>query len=316
MRVLIVGCGYVGLPLGAELVRSGHEVFGLRRNASAEGELKAAGIKLLTADITRPSELAQIPAGHDWVVNCVSSTGGGVEGYRAVYLEGMQNLLKWLAASRLEKFVYTNSTSVYGQTDGSIVVETSPTEPDVETARILLQTEQILLKAAQQTGFPSVVLRVAGIYGPERGYWLRQYLNGEAVLEGEGEQFLNMIHRDDVIGATIAALQRGRAGEVYNAVDDEPVSQLALFQWLAARLGKDLPPRTPLPPAASRRRALTNKRVSNSKLKEELDYQFKYPTFRQGFEAELARLGGIPNPEGAATKPKIRNPKSEIRNNH
>jgi nucleoside-diphosphate-sugar epimerase len=54
MRVLIVGCGYVGLPLGKELVEQGHEVFGLRRSALAEAEMKAAGITPLHADITQP----------------------------------------------------------------------------------------------------------------------------------------------------------------------------------------------------------------------------------------------------------------------
>ena len=129
MRVLIVGCGYVGLPLGAELVRLGHEVFGLRRSASAENELKAAGIKPLVADITRPDELARLPRDFDWVVNCVSSTGGDAEDYRQVYLQGTRNLIEWLSAAPPKKFVYTSSTSVYGQTDGSQVKETSPTEP-------------------------------------------------------------------------------------------------------------------------------------------------------------------------------------------
>ena len=61
MRVLIVGCGYVGLPLGVELVRQGHEVSGLRRSAAAENELKAAGIQPLFGDVTRPETLAQLP---------------------------------------------------------------------------------------------------------------------------------------------------------------------------------------------------------------------------------------------------------------
>src|ERR1035438_1683838 len=53
MRVLIVGCGYVGIPLGAELVKQGQEVFGLRRSTGAEAEFKSAGIKPLTADVTK-----------------------------------------------------------------------------------------------------------------------------------------------------------------------------------------------------------------------------------------------------------------------
>ena len=139
MRVLIVGCGYVGLPLGVELVRLGHEVSGLRRSVSAEGELKAAGIKPLIADITKPDELTRLPRDFDWVVNCVSSTGGGADDYRQVYLQGTRNLLGWLADTPLQKFVYTSSTSIYGQTDGSQVKETTPTEPFAETAKILLE---------------------------------------------------------------------------------------------------------------------------------------------------------------------------------
>ena len=63
MRVLIVGCGYVGLPLGVELVRLGHEVFGLRRSPAAEGEMKTAGIQPLFGDVTRPETLAAAAAG-------------------------------------------------------------------------------------------------------------------------------------------------------------------------------------------------------------------------------------------------------------
>ena len=87
MRVLIVGCGYVGVPLGAEMVRLGHEVYGVRRTREGEAELAAAGIKLVTADVTKPAELAQLPGPFDWVVNCVSSSKGGVEEYREVYLQ-------------------------------------------------------------------------------------------------------------------------------------------------------------------------------------------------------------------------------------
>src|ERR1017187_9824890 len=113
MRVLIVGCGYVGLPLGKELVRKGHEVFGLRRSAAAETELKAAGIAPLLADITKPDALKKLPRDFDWGVNCTASGGGGAEDYRKIYLEGNRNLMAWLANSPLKKFIYTSSTSVY-----------------------------------------------------------------------------------------------------------------------------------------------------------------------------------------------------------
>ena len=290
MHVLIIGCGYVGMPLGAELVKQGHEVFGLRRGLGAEAEFKSAGIKPLTADITKAEQLAQLPATYEWVVNCVSASGGAVAEYREVYLQGMRNLIEWLGAGPLKKFVYTSSTSVYGQNDGSLVKETSPAEPAAETARILVETEQVPIEAARQRNFTAVILRLAGIYGPGRGYWFKQYLRGEARIEGTGERILNMIHRDDVVGAIIAALKNSRGGEVCNAVDDEPVSQLNFFQWLSSQLGKELPPSVPEDPDATRKRGVTNKKVSNRRLKMELGYQFKYPTFREGYTAEILRL--------------------------
>jgi nucleoside-diphosphate-sugar epimerase len=299
MRVLIVGCGYVGVPLGAELVRLGHEVFGLRRNPAAENELKAAGIQPLFADVTKLEELNKLPREFDWVVNCVAA-GGDAENYREVYFNGTKNLIEWLAcgdeAQRRpapnppKKFVYTSSTSVYAQNDGSQVKESSPTEPAAETSKILVETEKVLLDAAAQKKFPAVILRVAGIYGPDRGHWFKQFLKDAAHLEGDGARFLNMIHRDDLIGCIIAALKNGRAGEIYNAADDEPVSQLHFFQWLAQAVDKPLPPSVPANPDAVRRRGVTNKRVSNRKLKMELGHQFKYPNFRIGYSAELLRL--------------------------
>src|ERR1035441_5883982 len=277
MRVLIVGCGYVGLPLGAELVKQGHEVFGLRRSIGGGADFKSAGIKPLTGDITKAEQLAQLPGGYDWVVNCVSASGGGAEEYRDVYLQGTRNLIEWLGAAPPKKFVYTSSTSVYGQDDGSLVKESSPTRPAAETAKILVETELVLLEAARG-GMPQQIdafcaAEPAGYYRPPTP-----------------ARILNMIHRDDAAGAIIAALKSGRPGEVYNAVDDEPVSQLGFFQWLSGPLGKELPPSVPEDAETVRKRGVTNKKVSNRRLRMELGYQFKYPTFRQGYTAEILRL--------------------------
>lgn len=290
MRVLIVGCGYIGIPLGAELVKLGHEVFGLRRSADGDAELAAAGIKPLAGDITRPEDLAKLPGPFDWVVNTVSSSKGGEEEYRQVYLQGTRNLLEWLGPTALQKYVYTSSTSVYGQTDGSVVKESSPTEPASATSKLLVETEGVLLNAALSQRFPAVILRVAGIYGPERGHLFQQYLRGEARIAGKGERIINMIHRDDVVTAIIAALKSGRPGEIYNAADDEPVAQIHFFRWLSETLGKWMPPFDTGEEIANRKRGLTHKKISNRRLKMELGVTLKYPTFRQGYTAEILRL--------------------------
>lgn len=307
MRVLIVGCGYVGLPLGTTLAQQGHQVFGLRRTDRADALLRAAGIQPLHADVSQARTLADLPRSFDWVVNTVSSTHGGPEQYRRVYLDGTRHLLEWLASAPPARFVYTSSTGVYGQNDGSMVDETSPTEPESETGRLLVQTENLLLQAARERGFPAVILRLAGIYGPDRGHYFKQFVSGQTALADDGRRVLNMVHRDDVVGAVIAALERGQPGAVFNVVDDEPVTQWEFYCWLADQLGRPRPGGPGASPPA-RSRGLTNKIVSNRKLKTELGYQFKYPTFREGYAGAVAgaRSGSAPSspvgpPAGAAS---------------
>jgi nucleoside-diphosphate-sugar epimerase len=282
MRVLIVGCGYVGQALGAVLAERGHLVWGVRRAGSCT-ELTALHIQPVVADVTEPASLKALPTTVDWVVYCVSSAGGGSEDYRRAYLEGSRNIVDWLSTLAPTKVVYTSSTSVYGQTDGGWVDETSVTEPALATGKILLETEQLWRRSG------AVVLRVAGIYGPGRGYWLKQFLAGEARLQAAGKRYLNMVHRDDVGGAIIAALESGQTAEVYNLVDSEPVTEIELFAWLAKHLKRPLPAGEPADLSA--KRGVTNKRVSNQRLLSELGYSLKYPTFREGY---ASLIGGQP----------------------
>ena len=290
MRVLILGCGYVGRPLGVALARAGHEVFGVRRGVEGADELRAQGVTPVIADITRRTDLEKIPGSFDWVINTVSSTKGGVDEYRAVYLEATRQLIAWLSARPPQKYLYTSSTSVYAQTDGAWVTEESVTEPKGETSRVLVETEQLLLQAARVNNFPAIILRVAGIYGPGRGHLFQQYLRDEARLAGDGSRLINMIHRDDVVRAAIAALERGQPCKIYNVADDEPVTQREFFLWLSQQLGKPMPPPATEEENLRRKRGLTNKRVSNRRLREELRCELNFPTFRQGYAAEITGL--------------------------
>ena len=289
MRVLIVGCGYIGLPLGAELSRQGHAVVGLSRGHSRDDELRAAGINPIHGDVSRAEDVRAIAGPFDWIVNCVSTRGGSISDYRRVYLQGMRNLLERLADAPLERFVYTSSTSVYGQKDGSQVDEQSPTEPDSETGRILLETERLLVEAARDRGFPGVILRLSGIYGPGRGYWLQKAMREEWPAEIESGRIINQIHRDDVIGCVQAAIQRGRPGSIYNATDDEPVRLAELLEWLAGELGRSTPRKNFSRGGSAASGEGGGKHVSNRKLKQELGYQFVHPSFREGYGAELNR---------------------------
>jgi nucleoside-diphosphate-sugar epimerase len=290
MRVLIIGCGYVGLPLGAELLKKGHEVYGLRRTPAAETQLKATGIRPVYGDITKRENLQELVGPFEWIVNTVSADQSGTDEYRRVYLEGTRNLIDWLTPAPPRKYVYTSSTSVYGQTDGQPVKEESPTAPLTDTGRILVETEQLLVRAVQESHFPAIILRVAGIYGPDRGYWFRQFLKGEAKLEGHGDRIINLVHRDDVVGVIIEALEEAHGGSTYNVVDDEPINQLRFFHWLADTLGRSMPPADHNPASRDPKSGWSHKKVLNRKLKMELGYQFKYPTFREGLTVEIQRL--------------------------
>ncbi len=285
MRVLIIGCGYVGISLGRELVRGGHEVVGMRRSADVPDELSKAGIQPLQTDITRVADMEKIAPGFEWVVNLVSSTRGGVEEYREVYLKGTRNILRWLKSNPPKRYIYSSSTSVYAQNDGSWVDEKSPVEPDRATSRVLVETERELISA--RDWLQPIIVRVAGIYGPERGHLFKQYLRGEAALRGEGETYINMVHLDDVVGSIVHLIQKGQGSEIYNVADDEPVTQKRFFEWLARHLGKPMPPS--VAPDPNRKRGLTNKRVSNRKLRD-TGYVFRYSTFREGYESEIERL--------------------------
>lgn len=291
MRILVLGCGYVGLALAEALARRGHEVTGIRRS-----EWRApVPIRSLQADITSPESLARLPCDFEWVIHCAAASEGGPSDYRSVYLKGNRNLLSWLrqaCSHTCVKYIYTSSTAVYAQDDGSTVTEESPTEPTTETGRILVEAERVVVDAAA-AGFPAVLLRVAGIYGPGRGYWLRQFLSGDARLQGDGHRVLNMVHRDDVAGAIIHLLERAPGGQIYNVADSDSPTQIQVFEWLARYLGRSLPAAAP-PGTATDRRTASNKRVSSQKLLTQAGYRLIYPTFREGYAVELARLGHRP----------------------
>lgn len=293
MRVLIIGCGYIGLALGRELKRQGHLVSGVRRpGAEAQRELEAAGITPIFADITEPRPLKASPCDFDVVVNCVAPKGGGAGQYKRVYGDGTRNLLEWLSSAPPRSLVYTSSTGVYGQDDGSVVTEASETKPDSEAGRVLVHAERLLLDAHAQGLVKPTVLRLAGIYGPGRGYWLRRLRTGEPPIQSdENERVVNMIYQQDVVGAVLSVIDREDPGAVYNVVDDRPVTVREMrASKLFATVECDATSAGAPAPRGSRPRA-TNKRVSNARLKAATAWKPRYPSFEEGFAHELRASG-------------------------
>jgi len=291
VRVLIAGCGYVGSVLAAMLAAEGHEAFGLRRRPAG----LPPGVRPVAADLCDRRALAAVlPADLDAVVYATAADTREPEAYRRAYVEGLANLLA-LLPSPGPRVLFTSSTSVYGQDDGSWVDETSPTEPPGETGRILLEAEATLAAS----GRPGASLRLGGIYGPGRTSLIESVRSGTARLPAESGVFTNRIHRDDAARALDHLLKLPQVDPVYLGVDDEPAELGTVLRWMAGRLGVPEPPRaTPAARDAGARagRGLrTRKRCRNRRLRES-GFALRYPSFREGYDAILREAEGGARP--------------------
>ncbi|HEX4083455.1 MAG TPA: NAD-dependent epimerase/dehydratase family protein [Chthoniobacteraceae bacterium] len=275
-KAVILGCGFVGMRVARLFVAEGWETIGVTRTSALGGEK----FRSLACDISDPAQLAAAGELHnaDAVICAASSGRGGEEAYRAVYLRGVQNALACLHPGRL---LFVSSTSVYAQNDGAWVTESSPAEPRAATSRILREAEEAALAAG------GTVARLAGIYGPGRSVLLRKFLDRSAIIEGEGSRHINQIHAGDAATALFHLIARGAGPGIYNVADDSPLTQLACYQWLASHLRMPLPPRGEAD--ANRKRGVTDKRVSNAKLRS-LGWTPVYPSFSEAMLRDPALL--------------------------
>src|SRR5947209_3500015 len=186
-RILIAGCGYVGQATGDLFHAEGWAVEGWTHSAKSAARLSAKPYPVYGIDIADQAQIrarAPAAAGFDAVIHCASSGGGGVEAYRQIYLNGARNLLIRFSGSQM---LFTGSTSVYAQCDGSWVTEESETKPAREEGRILLETEDLVL------GDGGIVARLGGIYGPGRSALLTKFLSGTAMIDPENDRFITQV---------------------------------------------------------------------------------------------------------------------------
>ena len=278
-RVFLAGCGFVGQATAQWLHARGWDVLGGTHSPESAAALSGEQYRVLACDITDHAAVTALPP-VDAVIHCASSGRGGVDEYRAVYLEGARVLAEVLAP---RQFLFTSSTSVYAQVGREVVTEECVATPERETGRILREAEEFVLARG------GTVARLAGIYGPGRSVLLRRFFSGEAVIEDDGGRFINQVHRDDIASALGLLLEAGARG-IFNVCDDEPMTQRSVYAWLAQRFNKPLPPSAPID--LNRRRGWTSKRVSNAKLRG-LGWTPRYPSFREAVEQDAALLASL-----------------------
>ena len=275
-RILIAGCGYVGQAVADLVHAAGWTVEGWTHSAESAARLSANPYPVRGVDVSRRAQVAEHGGMFDPVIHCASSRRGDAETYRQVYLDGARNLLETFPGSKL---LFTSSTSVYAQSDGTWVTEESETKPMRETSRLLLEAERAVLTRG------GIVARLAGIYGPGRSALLSKFLEGTAVIDPENDRFVNQVHRDDIASALFFLLSRKVEGaQIYNVVDDQPILQSECYRWLAHRLNR---PRPPIGKSKQqRKRGDSNKRVSNVKLHRS-GWMPQYPTFAEAMEKSI-----------------------------
>jgi nucleoside-diphosphate-sugar epimerase len=281
-RVLIAGCGYVGAALGAALDRDSHAVFGLRRRSGA----LPWGVRPIEADLVIPGTLRELPPQLDFVFFMAAPAGRDDGLYRTLYVDGLRNLLDALVEQQQQpkRVFFTSSTSVYGQKDGERVDESSPTEPAGFAGRRILEGEALL----REGPFPATVVRFGGIYGPRRTSLVERVRTGRVVYQEEPPRYTNRIHRDDCAGVLRHLMQLPEPEPLYLGVDCEPASEASVYRWLAGVLGAPMPRHGAADATADPERA-GSKRCRNDRLLAS-GYEFRYPSFREGYTAVLAEL--------------------------
>lgn len=279
-RILIAGCGDVGTALGLMLCERGHEVFGARRSARR----LPAPLRPLAVDVTDRGAVERAIPAVDVVVYAVAAGRRDEGAYRRAYVDGVSALLDVLEqrAKPPRRAFFVSSTSVYGERGGAWIDETSPLQPCGFSGESLAAGERRMLASP----IPATIVRFAGIYGPGRG-WLIERARAGADCAGDPPKYTNRIHRDDCAGALAHLVTRERVDDVYIGVDDAPVEECEVMEWLAARLDAPAPRRVRRGEAAEQG---SGKRCSNARLRKS-GYRLRYPTYREGYAAVLAGEG-------------------------
>ncbi len=292
---LILGCGYVGSAFAKQALQQGYSVKAITRREESVVALREEGIEAEAFQVHEDDWHEFADTDVDLFLNCVGSTGNGIEGYRLSYVEGNRSVSRWANKREIRQAaIYTSSVGVYPDADGTWLEE-GDAMASHDRSKMLLQAEKTFLQGL--ASFNAVVLRLGGIYGPGRHRLLDSLLR-EPVEDGsDSDYFLNLIRLEDICSAiwSIERLDSLKPGKIFNVVDDCPSRKSEMSQWLKNLDTFDRIEREAFLAKKSHRsldtgRKPPNRRISNKALRNETSWQPLYPSYREGFKEFLDQL--------------------------
>jgi len=292
-QVVIIGCGDIGRRVARDWLQRGLPVHGLARSETCAEAMWAAGITPQHADLDLAESLAGLVlAPHTLLYYFAPPPGTGKMDPR------MSRFIAALSAAAVpssdshlpERVVLISTSGVYGDHQGGHVNEDTPPNPQVDRARRRLDAEQQLRAFGVERQVPVVVLRVGGIYGPDRLPIKRLQQRVPMVHEHLSPQ-TNRIHADDLAQVCVAAAQRGRSGAIYNVSDGTHSNMTEYFTAVADHLGL---PQPPLVEWSEAERTLSagmmsylkeSRHMDNQRMLRELGVQLRYPNLAAGLKS-------------------------------
>lgn len=296
IKILIVGFGDVGKRV-AKRLQGRHAVSALVRSADHARTARGMGVVPVRGDLRRPRSLQKIAGVADVVFHFAPPPG---DGRHDTHTRNLLAALKRPLRGRPprteihmpattpscvlpQRLVYISTTGVYGDCGGEWIDETRPLKPVTARARRRMDAEHALAGWGRRFGVIVSILRVPGIYADDR-LPLERLRRGTPTLVAKDDVFTNHIHADDLARAAIAAMRRGKAGRVYNTVDDSALSMADYFDCVADAFVLPRPPRVSRVEAAKiLSPALMSfmsesRRIGNTRLKRELRFRLQNPS--------------------------------------
>ena len=278
MKVLIFGCGYLGSRVAANWHQAGCEVSVVTRSEANAKRFRSLGYEPIIADITDTNSLARIRFEFDIILFAVGFDRTKYSDIREVYVEGLKNVLAKISTTKVH-FIYMSSTGVYGDCQGEWIDEATKAEPFRPGGKACLEAEE-LIRAGE---FDYTILRLAGIYGPDRVPRLKA-MREQAWEELGQTGHINLIHVADAAKIVASVVEQKIVNETFLVSDGQPADRKEFYEFIAQQLRTgpiDWTVKTE--PDASRRSA-ADKKVSNRKLVEFTSYEFQFPDYRVGIK--------------------------------